>query len=86
MVADIDPGRAESGAENMGFRRWTTDWRELVNDAAIDAVDITATNNVHAEIVIAAAKAGKPIYCEKPLAMNAAEEPRRWVRLRAWAF
>ena len=73
MIADIDRGRAESAAENMGFRRWTGDWRELVNDPAIDAVDIAATNNVHAEIAIAAAQAGKPIYCEKPLAMDAAE-------------
>ncbi len=73
MVADIDRGRAEAAAASMGFRRWTADWRELVDDPAVDAVDITATNDVHAEIAIAAAAAGKPIYCEKPLAMNGAE-------------
>ena len=73
MIADIDRDRAEAGAENMDFRRWSTDWRELVNDPAIDAVDIAATNNVHAEIAIAAANAGKRVYCEKPLAMDAAE-------------
>ena len=71
FVADIDAERAESGAKAMGFRRWTADWRELVKDPDVDIVDITATNNVHAEIAIAAAEAGKPVYCEKPLAMNA---------------
>ncbi len=73
MVADIDAERAKAGAEAMGFRRWTADWRELVNDPNVDAVDITATNNVHADIAIAAANAGKPVYCEKPIAMNAPE-------------
>ena len=73
FVADIDAERAESGAKNMGFRRWTADWRELVKDPDVDIVDITATNNVHAEIAIAAAEAGKPVYCEKPLAMNASQ-------------
>ena len=73
MVADIDAERAKAGAEAMGFRRWTTDWRELVSDPDVDAVDITATNDIHAEVAIAAANAGKPVYCEKPIAMNAAE-------------
>ena len=73
MIADIDRDRAEAGAAAMGFRRWTADWRELVDDPAVDAVDIAATNDVHAEIAIAAASAGKPIYCEKPMAMDAAE-------------
>ena len=39
----------------------------------IDAVDICTPNNLHKEIAIAAAKAGKTILCEKPLAMNSAE-------------
>ena len=76
MVADIDEGRARAGAESMGFRRWTADWRELVNDPNVDAVDITATNDVHTEIAIAAAQAGKPVYCEKPIAMNAPDAKR----------
>ena len=73
MLAEIDTERGEQAVESMGFRRWTADWRELVNDPDVDVVDITATNNVHAEIAIAAAEAGKPVYCEKPLAMNAPE-------------
>ena len=73
MVAEIDAERAEQAVEGLGFRRWTADWRELVDDPDVDVVDITATNNVHAEIAIAAAEAGKPVYCEKPLAMSAPE-------------
>ena len=73
MLAEIDAERAKQAVEGLGFRRWTADWRELVNDPDVDVVDITATNNVHAEIAIAAAEAGKPVYCEKPLAMNAPE-------------
>ena len=49
------------------------DWRKLVERDDIDAVDICTPNNTHAEIAIAAAKAGKMILCEKPLAMNSAE-------------
>src|SRR5690606_37004179 len=42
----------------------------------IDLIDIAAPNNVHAEIAIAAAQAGKMVLCEKPLGMNAAETER----------
>ncbi|MBL7141381.1 MAG: Gfo/Idh/MocA family oxidoreductase [Planctomycetes bacterium] len=58
-------------AANWGFESWTTDWHKVIDDKSIDIVDICVPNNVHAEIAIAAAKAGKMIICEKPLAMNA---------------
>jgi predicted dehydrogenase len=47
-----------------------TDWREVVNDPSIDIIDIVTPNDTHAEIAIAAAKAGKAILCEKPLALD----------------
>ncbi len=72
-IADIDPDRARHAAEALGFARWTVDWSELVADPAVDVVDIVTPNNAHAEIAIAAARAGKHIYCEKPLALTAAE-------------
>ena len=50
-----------------------TDWQKLVSREDIDAVDICVPNNLHKEIAIAAAEAGKMILCEKPLAMDVAE-------------
>jgi predicted dehydrogenase len=60
-------------ADKWGFESVETDWKKLIARKDIDLVDICAPNNVHKEIAIAAAKAGKMILCEKPLAMNAAE-------------
>ena len=73
VVADLNPEWAKAAAENLGFARWTADWREVVQDPKVDAVDITAPNHVHAEVALAALAAGKPVYCEKPLANTAAE-------------
>ena len=73
MVADATPELAEAGAKIVGCERWTADWREVVSDPRVDVVDITTPNVTHAEIAIAAAQAGKHVYCEKPLAMNVAE-------------
>lgn len=60
-------------AETWGYESIETDWRKLVERRDIDLVDICVPNNLHAEIALAAAQAGKMILCEKPLAMNAAE-------------
>lgn len=76
VIADINPEWARAGVETLGFKRWTTEWREVVADPAVDAVDITVPNDLHAEIALAALKAGKAVYCEKPLAMNAEESAR----------
>lgn len=73
MLADIDATTIERNAKAFGIPRWTTDWRELVNDPNVDVVDITTPNHLHAEMAIAAAKAGKHVYCEKPLALTGAE-------------
>jgi predicted dehydrogenase len=68
LVADVNPAWAEAAARNLGFARWTADWRDVVADPAVDVVDITAPNDVHHDIALAALAAGKPVYCEKPLA------------------
>ncbi len=60
-------------AEQWGYESIETDWRKLIERRDIDLVDICVPNNLHAEIAIAAAQAGKMVLCEKPLAMNAAE-------------
>ena len=63
----------EKAKTQLGWTKAVTDWREVVNDPAIDIVDITTPNDTHAEIAIAAAKAGKAILCEKPLGMDIPE-------------
>ncbi len=76
VIADVVAAWAEAGARDLGFGRWTEDWRRVVDDPEVDAVDITTPNNVHAEIAIAALEAGKPVYCEKPMALTAADSAR----------
>jgi predicted dehydrogenase len=65
-------------AEQWGYETTETDWRKLIERKDIDAIDICTPNDTHAEIAIAAAKAGKMILCEKPLARNM-EESRAMV-------
>lgn len=65
--------KAQAFADNWGYESVETDWKALIDRDDIDAVDICTPNNLHKEISIAAANAGKMILCEKPLAMDAAE-------------
>lgn len=55
-------------AERWGWNRWTTRWRDLAADPAVQLVDIGTPNDVHAEQAIAMLEAGKHVACEKPLA------------------
>ena len=64
---------AQDFADTWGYESVETDWRQLLERDDIDAVDICVPNNLHKEIALAAADAGKIILCEKPLAMNTAE-------------
>jgi predicted dehydrogenase len=72
-VCARDEAKAKTFADRWGYESVETDWRKLLARKDIDAVDICTPNNLHKEIAIAAAEAGKIILCEKPLAMNAAE-------------
>ncbi|HEX4144140.1 MAG TPA: Gfo/Idh/MocA family oxidoreductase [Pirellulales bacterium] len=72
-VCGRDEAKIKAFAENWGYESYETDWRKLVARKDIDVIDIGTPNNTHKEIVLAAAKAGKMILCEKPLAMNLAE-------------
>jgi predicted dehydrogenase len=59
--------KAKAFAEQWGYASYETDWRAVIARNDIDAVDICTPNNMHAEIAIAAAKAGKMVLTEKPL-------------------
>src|SRR4051812_43784580 len=72
-VCGRDKEKAQAFANTWGYESVETDWRKLLDRKDIDAVDICSPNNTHREIALAAAKAGKIILCEKPLAMNSAE-------------
>ena len=72
-VCAHDEAKAQKFADTWGYASVETDWRKLVERKDIDAVDICVPNNLHHDIAIAAAKAGKMILCEKPLSMNTAE-------------
>jgi predicted dehydrogenase len=65
--------KAKAFADQWGYESVETDWRKLIARKNIDAIDICVPNNLHAEIAIAAAQAGKMILCEKPLSMNGPE-------------
>lgn len=69
-ICGRDPQKLERARQTLGWLHAATDWRAVVNDPAIDVVDVCTPNDSHAEIAIAAAAAGKAILCEKPLALD----------------
>ena len=72
-VAARNRAKAEDFAARWGYESVETDWKALVARDDIDAVDICVPNDLHMEIAIAAAKAGKMVLCEKPLARTTKE-------------
>jgi predicted dehydrogenase len=72
-VAARDAAKVSAFADVWGYESVETDWRKLIARDDIDAIDVCTPNNLHKEIGVAAAEAGKWLLCEKPLAMNAAE-------------
>jgi predicted dehydrogenase len=75
-------GRSEEAlqeaARRYGYEKWTTDWREVVDDPDVQVFDNGAPNDMHAEPTIAAARAGKDVICEKPLGRTAEESYEIW--------
>jgi len=65
--------RAKAMAETWGWKSVETDWRKLLERKDIDLVDICTPNNMHAEIALAALKAGKHVALEKPMCMDMKE-------------
>jgi predicted dehydrogenase len=73
IVCDVSEERAREAAGRFGFRRWTTDWRALVEDPAVEVVDICYPSQQHRRLATAALQAGKSVYCEKPVGLGAGE-------------
>ncbi|MEL6982203.1 MAG: Gfo/Idh/MocA family oxidoreductase [Actinomycetota bacterium] len=67
ICADNVPARGEEAVRSFGFAQSTTDPAEAINHPDVDAVVVAAPNMLHEELCIAAAKAGKHVFCEKPV-------------------
>ena len=72
-VCDLDADRARQVAQKYGAPKAVSDYREVMADPAVQAVSITTPDFAHAEPAIAAAKAGKHLLVEKPLATTVEE-------------
>lgn len=73
ICSDVVEKRAKAAQTRFGYERFTTDWRQVINDPAVEVVNIAAPNGLHLEIVRAAAEAGKQIFCEKPVGKDPQE-------------
>ncbi len=69
-IADVDEGRARGAAEEFGARYWYTDYRELLARDDIQMVSLCLPHHLHKAIAIEAARSGKHVLCEKPLALD----------------
>lgn len=72
-IAGRSKSAVEEAAKRYGYENAYTDWRDLINNPDIQVFDNGGPNDAHAEPCIAAAEAGKHVFCEKPLARTAEE-------------
>lgn len=72
-ICSLNPSGAESIAEQYNVPKVMTDYNTLLADPQIDAVLVTSSTDTHVEISQAAAKAGKHIFCEKPISLDLAQ-------------
>jgi len=73
VCTDAVEARAQAAQQRFGFERYTTDWRAVIADPEVEAISVTAPNDMHLEINRAAAQAGKHILCEKPVGKDPQE-------------
>jgi predicted dehydrogenase len=81
ICGDNVPQRQVQAVDGFGFREATADWRAVVDHPDVHAVYVTAPNMMHEEVAIAAADAGKAVFCEKPVGGT----PEQTVRVDAAA-
>ncbi len=73
LLVDEDGNRASRMARAWGFASHSDNWPDACEDDEIDVIDICTPNHLHKDMALAAAAAGKHIYCEKPLGLSGAE-------------
>jgi len=69
-VSDVYTDGLESWASSLGIKNITNDCRDILNNPEIEGVLICSSTNTHADFIIQSAKAGKHIFCEKPIDFN----------------
>ncbi len=72
-LCDTPADKAAAMADQFGFAKATDDWHAMVADPEIDIVSITTPNGMHRDMAVAALKAGKHVWCEKPMALTLAD-------------
>jgi predicted dehydrogenase len=72
-ISDDDETRGRAAAERWGVTDFHPDWRDLIGRDDIDIVMVHSENGKHAEQVIAVARSGKHVFCEKPVATSTAD-------------
>jgi predicted dehydrogenase len=82
VVCGRDAAAVDEFARRWGWESSSSDWREAVARRDVDLVDISTPGNTHAEIAIAAAEAGKHIWCEKPLTFTVKEAKQMLAAVR----
>ena len=70
VVCGRHAGPLKAFADRWGWEEIETDWKKVIDREDIDIVDIGVPTHLHHEIALAAAKAGKHIFCEKPMAVS----------------
>ncbi|WP_434657116.1 Gfo/Idh/MocA family oxidoreductase [Pseudomonas sp. R3-56] len=75
-LADADPLRARQCAQSWGFETAHSDWQQLIDNPNVQLIAITTPNHLHFPMAMAALAAGKPVYCEKPLAVSLEQAER----------
>ena len=72
-ISDLFPENAQKVADDLGIPKAVQDYHEILNDPTVDAVLICSSTDTHADIAVEAAKAGKHIFCEKPVDLTVAK-------------
>lgn len=70
VIADVNAQAAESLAKRLGIPKYTNDYKCILNDPEVEAVLICSPTNTHAQYIVEAARAGKHIFCEKPIDLD----------------
>jgi predicted dehydrogenase len=81
VVGDNSPERRAQAVDGFGFEHAVEHWQDVINHPDVDVVYVTAPNMLHEAVAIAAAQAGKAVFCEKPVG----GKPDQTVRVEAVA-